>query len=290
MKVFSRGGVGVYDDYRENIVVCQDHPVLRWKAEKERFPPQFFAPDVGFQFPKGLSRVASCNSEDALSWNVFRSIEKACKLDMVTGLLGLPVVLETASFWNRRDGPSIPHDIQTVLNCMEPWGSNGRLQQTETDVMLRGTDHLVLVESKLGKPGANIKAWIRSGQNRPMRQNYRQFIEILGNRGVRLFNDSFDFERDGRRFYQLFRNYLFGAGLALKWNVSFSLVALVNSMNQNLNGKSHGDELLAFKAKLTKPSNVYLISWQDLREAIASEPSLASLYLYLSRHALLNPI
>ena len=141
MKVFSRGGVGVYDDYRENIVVCQDHPVLRWKAEKERFPSQFFAPDVGFQFPKGLSRVASCNSEDVLSWNVFRSIEKACKLDMVTGLLGLPVVLETASFWNRRDGPSIPHDIQAVLNCMEPWGSNGRLQQTETDVMLVGNQH-----------------------------------------------------------------------------------------------------------------------------------------------------
>jgi hypothetical protein len=290
MKVFSRGGVGVYSDYRENIIVDPNHLVLRWKAEKERVSPQSFDQGVASQFPQGLSRIASCHSEDALSWNVFRSLEKAWKLDVFTRLLGFLVVLETSSFWNRRDGPAVPQDTQAVLNCMEPWGKNGKLQQTETDVMLRGGDHVVLVESKLGKPGAKIRAWVRSGPDRPMRHEYRQFIECLESRGVRLFNDSFEFEKDGWRFHQLFRNYLFGAGLALEWNVGFSLVTVVNSMNRNLGGRSHEEEFLAFKAKLTRPSNTFLVTWQDLRGAIASEPSLALLHLYLSCYALLNPI
>jgi len=39
MRVVTRGGVPVYTDYKENIIVDSDHPILAWKAAKDRLRP-----------------------------------------------------------------------------------------------------------------------------------------------------------------------------------------------------------------------------------------------------------
>lgn len=67
MKVQSKGGVYVYTDYRENIIVDLDHSILRWKADKDRLRPSWFAPEVQEQFPRGLAKIGSQHSEDALT-------------------------------------------------------------------------------------------------------------------------------------------------------------------------------------------------------------------------------
>ena len=90
-----------------------------------------------------------------------------------------------------------------------------------------------------------------------MRSDYLNFIDKLN---VKLFNDDFAFEQDGRRFYQLFRNYLLGVALSVKWNTSFSLLAIVNDLNRNLEGRSHEDEFRCFQSKLVQPSNTFLIT------------------------------
>jgi hypothetical protein len=54
MEIFSRGGVSVYSDYRENIVVDPSHPILLWKANKERLSPALFPSHTRVLYPEGL--------------------------------------------------------------------------------------------------------------------------------------------------------------------------------------------------------------------------------------------
>jgi hypothetical protein len=46
METYSRGGVPVYSNYHENIIINLYHPILRWKANKEKFNPNLFPSQV----------------------------------------------------------------------------------------------------------------------------------------------------------------------------------------------------------------------------------------------------
>lgn len=232
--------------------------------------------------------VASEQSEDVLSWNFFRSLQSAGKLHFVTDKLGIHADIEKVYFWQHdadRWSEEVDPEIQNILNEMEPWGENGRRQQTETDIILRGGHHIVMVESKLGKPNEVVKAWGRGGSpNRPMRSDYLEFMKKLG---AKLFRDSFNFEQDGRRFYQLFRNYLLGAALSQMWVTKFYLLAIVNVLNRNLEGCSHEDEFQSFQCFLEEPGNTFLTTWQKLWRILPGEPGLSKLRQWLQGHPLL---
>ncbi len=60
-------GVKVYGDWRDNIVVDPDAPPLVWKAGRGVFGTHTSVP--------GRPYLASENSGDALSWNLFRTLE-----------------------------------------------------------------------------------------------------------------------------------------------------------------------------------------------------------------------
>lgn len=283
--VFSRGGVQVWEDYRRNIIVDTENPILAWKAEKDKYSPSLFLPNIRQRFPLGIPRVGSLHSEDALSWNLFRSLHEAGKLHLITDFLSPDVAVSTLHFWGHsveKSSAEIDPAIQEALSEIEPWGRDGKRQQTETDVMLRGPRDLVMVECKLGIPRAKIPAWIRSSAG--MRPDYLKFIDRFG---TRLFNDSFDFECDGNRFYQLFRNYILGAALSQRWKIRFWLMAIVSSENRNLGGVPHEAEFGRFRSKLVNPSNAFIITWQQIIGAVKEEPELGQLHFYLASHPLL---
>lgn len=281
----SRGGVPVYADYRDNIIVDPDHPILAWKARKEIFSPGLFPASVQKLFPLVLARIGSQHSEDALTWNVFRTLQLARMLRVVTDAMAPKEEFEILYLWGHNAGrksQDIDHDIQDCLNQVEPWGRNGAKQQTETDVMLRGKEHLIVVECKLGKPGEIVKAWSRSRVG--MRPEYATFMKDLG---LKLFADSFNYEHDGNRFYQLFRNYLLGAALGLRWNTKFSLLAIVNGLNSNVERRSHQDEFACFRSVLVDPTNAFLITWQQVWNALPRERNLLRLHEFMANHPLL---
>lgn len=192
-------------------------------------------------------------------------------------------------FWQHdlsQRSQEIDREIQYVLDEMEPWGVNPESQQTETDIILRGRSHIVMVESKLGKPNQRVEAWVRRrSSSRTMRPEYLKFMQKLG---TKLFSDHFDFQQDGGRFYQLFRNYLLGAALSERWNAAFSLLAIVNGLNCNLEGRSHSEEFHHFQSKLVHPSNTFLITWQQIWKALPNDSELSSLKKWLLNHPLLS--
>ena len=286
MKVCSRGGVPVYTDYRENITVDSNNPILTWKANKDRLRPSWFPLDVQKDFPGGLPKLGSMHSEDALTWNVFRTLQLRNIIQYLTEIFNPGLDIYKIWFWGHdadQESPKIDAEIQDILNQMEPWGEGGVKQQTEPDVILRGKRHVVMVECKLGEPNKKVKAWQRSSTG--MRREYAAFIE---ERRFKLFADSFNYERDGNRFYQLFRNYLLGAAIASRWDTEFSLLAVVNALNSNREGRSHQDEFSSFRSVLAEPSNTFIITWQQIWGALPKEGNLSTLRKYVARHPLLG--
>lgn len=284
---YSRGGVPVHADYKENIIIDPDHPILIWKANKDRLRPDWFTPAAQRDFPEGLPKIGSQHSEDALTWNVFRTLQINDRIQRVTDVFVSGLGVYKIWFWGHDadlQTQEIDPEIQQTLNRMEPWGKDVVKQQTEPDVILRGKSHIVMVECKLGKPAQKIKAWQRGRQG--MRPEYLAFMNSLR---LKLFADSFDYERHGNRFYQLFRNYLLGAALASRWQTKFSLLAIVNELNSNLEGQSHEDEFDFFRSLLVDPSNTHLVTWQQICGALSVERDLVTLSDFLAKHPLLSP-
>ncbi|GAI21709.1 unnamed protein product, partial [marine sediment metagenome] len=161
MKVYSKGSVPVHADYRENIIIDANHPILVWKANRDRLRPNWFSANMQKEFPRGLPKIGSQHSEDALSWNVLRTLQLNNRVQILTNIFTSGLDVRKIYFWGHdadNRSQNVDSEIQDMLNEMEPWGKNGIRQQTEPDVILRGQHRIVMVESKLGKPAEAVKA------------------------------------------------------------------------------------------------------------------------------------
>jgi len=66
--IYSDTGVKVFVDFKDNLIVDPDDPVIAGRARNWRYSGGIV---------KGLSYLSSENSEDAMTWNVFKTLEKS---------------------------------------------------------------------------------------------------------------------------------------------------------------------------------------------------------------------
>jgi hypothetical protein len=134
----------VFDDWKENVGVFCEDAAIRWKAEQE----------------KDLRKIRSENSEDALTWQFFRTLEKH---GLVSKWASECLDVEddfTLFYWQRRhDQSEIDPDIDACLAQLEPIHRKRKRQHTETDLMLRGRHILMMTEVKLGYKDHPITGW-----------------------------------------------------------------------------------------------------------------------------------
>lgn len=149
--------VRVEGHWQDNVKVFTDDGPIRWKARQ----------------PKDRKKICSENSEDALTWQVFRTLHAIGQLNVwVTDALGI-VDKFVPYFWQRRfDNSDIDPDIKAAISEVEPYHVKHNLQHTETDLTLRGDRHLVMCEMKLGAKHRQITGW-QQGQNSPIVNDYR---------------------------------------------------------------------------------------------------------------------
>jgi hypothetical protein len=104
-------------------------------------------------------RLGNENSEDALSFNVFRSLQEAGVLaEAVRLLVGIdPTDEPDLIVWGRRLGSASTHvvpELQAALAELEPWPG----QKTEPDVILRVAGWgWIFIEAKLASPTSTLK-------------------------------------------------------------------------------------------------------------------------------------
>ena len=242
-------GIKVYDDWRDNIVVDPDAPPLVWKAGRGVFGTYTSVP--------GRPYLASENSEDALSWNLFRTLERTGHLDVVASALDLEEEDEfQVLYWYRPWDSAEPlPEIKAALDRVEPWGRIGGHYQTETDVVLKGQRYLVMVECKLGKPGTHVRAWERGSRSR-IPPAYEEPL-------CALVVDMQDWEATMRRFYQLLRHLVLAGELCRPdgWPLEPHLLAIVNDLNLNRNGVPHAAEFEHFRRALRlAPEQTHLLT------------------------------
>jgi hypothetical protein len=272
----TRSGVKVYDDWRDNIIVDAGAPSLAWKAGRDTFGANTSVPNH--------PRLASEDSEDALSWNLFRTLERTGHLDVVTRALGLEDKYQVL-YWHRPWDAIAPlPEIRVALKRAEPW----RGYHTEADVILKGQRTLVMVECKLGNPGAHVRAWERGGSSRRIPPSYEEPLRDL-------LADMGKWEATMRRFYQLLRHLVLAHEMCRPdgWLLEPHLLTVVNTLNVNRDGESHSVEFEAFQSALRlPPERTHLLTWQELltRAEATFDPGVRSLLDHARRLRCLRPL
>lgn len=249
--VVSESGIKVFSEYQDNISIDKDNPILKKKAEYPR--EKYTRGKV-----KGLSRLGSENSEDAKSWNLFRTLQLRRDIEKYYSLIRVRDVLQDLRFWGLNpETAELDGVLKSILDEIEPphlW----KVQQTEPDVIVIGQKTVVFNECKLGKPGANIDAWNRKGPFTGKHELYKR-------RAQSFFRQLFieNFEAEARRFYQLMRNYIIGEHFASRLSKVFHLVAIASAQNKARSGLPHEEEFKTFCSYLFDSSRCHFLTWEQ---------------------------
>jgi hypothetical protein len=179
-------------DFRENLIVDRNHPILVQKAWRDHYQD-------------GSAHLAAPYGEDALTWNVFRSLEQANQLEVVQRFFGLTKPIQEILYWGcSPDGKS---DAQQELSIALR-GLDGRQKgpMTEPDIVLLTEVEVCFDENKLhcGK-----EPWAASKKKEGWKKRWRDYRTYGFGNWLPEQPDA-----DHRRLYQLVRNAIYAKLLA----------------------------------------------------------------------------
>lgn len=198
----------VYASYWANIIVEPCHPTLVAQAKR-------------------TGRIGNENSEDALTWNVFRSMEWLGLSGSVLGeLFGLGEET-TIYYWMNSKAEPLWVSYADAWHILEP---GSRRRHSEPDVVLvdEPNRRFVIVEPKFGSPVAKSRGpdWLVAKGYDPERRTMIREGYALGDPGKQLLKSWEQSIRQG--FYQLTRQMLFGNYIAQQHGYEFGLYSLIS--------------------------------------------------------------
>lgn len=213
---------------RENRFFCDDHRIyispstFEYEKEEENILWDF-ALLQGHMASKRESRIARDNSEDAVTWNVFRFLERQdLLLPYLAGLTGTKLQDARAVYWS--------HDLETS----EPWKPLWEARQvfegdpskgSEPDLIVLTDQTLFFIESKL----------TASNDTRPSRTNNpKQYVSGGDGWWNHAFVPGSDYGQiaEGARKYELMRFWLLGTWMAKRLGRDFLLINLVRESSE----------------------------------------------------------
>ena len=243
-------------DYRENLIIDRDNPILIQKAWRDRFSDKCHW-NAGYG---GQAYLSKPNSEDALTWNVFRTLQ-------IAGEDGLKVInafgvskVERILFW----GCDVENrgDEQQLLNILIRT-TDGKYKgtMTEPDLVLITEKEVVFVECKLNQNGSK-SPWKAQGEGAKKRmETYRAKFPELN--CINEWND----------VYQLIRQYVYAKLLGEHLRKEPVIIPLIN--------EKHRETLLSYYSKIKESSlnkeNTFhdFATWQSIIKNIL-ESSLSN--------------
>jgi hypothetical protein len=269
----------VAEDYRERIIVDSDNPILAFKASRDRYanlPNQ--------RRYAGLPLLGSGQSEDALTWNVFRSLQIGEGLEVITSRLkiGQPQGLLLWTLAPETDGANakLQYVAGAVIRKFDGIFSG---QVTEPDVIMLGTTGIAVIECKLSEPD---KAPSHLWEGTPDSVSKR--LPIYHNEISHLLSDNVSKEEIAP-VYQLVRMAFYAMKLGASFKVEPVVVSLANRRNWSREihklRKSPSDLWKTFCTKILGKDSprCEAMFWQDLPELV-EDRSLDALSEHLSTH------
>ena len=208
---------------REGTFFCDDHQIyispttFEYEKEEENILWDF-ALLQEHMASKRESRIARDNSEDAVTWNVFRFLEgHNLLLPYLSSLSGSSLRETKAIYWS--------HDPETG----KPWKSLWESRETFGENPHRGSepDLIILTDRMLCFIEAKLTA---SNETRPSRpDNPKQYVSGGGGWWNHVFVPSADYRQlaEQEQKYELLRFWLLGTWIAKQHDRTFMLFNLV---------------------------------------------------------------
>jgi len=264
-------------DFRSRIIVEPDSPILAFKANRDRYT-RGTQPSYA-----GLPYLGSQASEDALTWNVFRSLQKAHRLDIVCNDLdiGKPRGILLWTLAPETDG--VNAELQyTVGALIRKFDGILPGQVTEPDVIILGSSGVAVIECKLSERDTPPSHLWEGSQNSMLKRLpiYRQAEPNL------LKGDVSDAQIV--EIYQLVRMAFYALRVSKSLGPPPVVVSVANETNWHQEirrlRKSPAELWDFFRNAVETPDlRKKELSWQHITTLI-TESSLDELSHYLSTH------
>jgi len=274
----------VVPDFRTRIIVDADNPILAFKANRDRYtnlPNQLkYA---------GLPYFGSAESEDAVTWNVFRSLQRAGSLNIVSDSLGIGEARGLLLWTLAPESDDVSTELQYKTGTLiRRFDGVFRGQMTEPDVILLGNNGIAVIECKLSEPGkAPSHLW--EGEF----ESVKKRLPVYLGKNPKLLNSGVA-EADVAPVYQLVRMAFYAVELGRQFERQPVVVSLANRKNWSYKirrlGKSASDLWEMFQRILGKDSPLTkAVFWQDFSELIRGT-TLETLSSYISTHPCLRAL
>jgi len=153
----------VFKDFRDNILFDKNNPVLAMKANRDRYIRN------GKQdIYSGLPQIGSLNSEDALTWNIFREIIPRNGLKQFEEFLNIKLLNPKLLLWTLSFSKESDELQYVVGNYIRSIDGKYNGQITEPDIIIETDDYFLIIECKLGiKDQYPDHLWQSNSENGP---------------------------------------------------------------------------------------------------------------------------
>jgi hypothetical protein len=204
-----------------------------------------------------IRRIPRDNSEDAVTWNVFRFLERNSLVDSaLSPIIGATLTSSEVMYWSFSQTEN--SSWSELTKAREEFGEEGP-RSTEPDIIIRSPDALLFIEAKFNsgnKTGpsdtSNSKKYETGGDN--------WFSKV--------FNSDYRTVAIVEKKYQLLRLWLLGSWVAKQQDLDFYLVNLVLSEREK-------DIEAAFGRHLCKNQRMKFrrITWEGIYHQILNSGS-----------------
>ena len=268
----------VHEDYRDNIIIDRDNPILTVKANRDRYT----------QSQKkyaGLPQIGSIYSEDALTWNVFRTLDITNQLSILNGLFEDDLDDSQLLIWILAFNDKSKQLQWNVGSLIRSIDGKYAGQITEPDIIISTKRRIYIIEAKLGHSIKYPQHLWESSKSEGPDKRYGSYTCKP--------NPFVDFPKDDvfyyKHAYQLFRMGFYAYKLGRILNKEPVLVSLANKLWWKSSNKTHASAEWIWEEFLTK----YIagttlvcksIFWQGIHTEIKKGYGLTKLDEYLNTH------
>jgi len=278
MKVPIKWDDAVVKDYRQRIIIDPHNPILAFKASRDRYVRR-----RGQYEYAGRPYLGSRKSEDALTWNVFRSLQKAKRLDVIADRLAIGNPRGLLLWTLAPEVDEINAELQYATGSLiRKFDGIIAGQITEPDVIILGTTGIAVIECKLSEPDKAL-SHLWEGRLDSVDKRLREYTKEIPH-----FVKTEDREKIAP-VYQLVRMAFYALKLGASFHVEPLLVSLVNGKKWQYKirklGKTPSELWGLFRDEILgkDPPRCESLTWQEIRELIYGT-SLDALSAYLSAH------
>jgi len=251
-------------DFRSNLIVDQDNPILIQKAWRDHF-----AGKSCWQRGKdaGKAYLGVAHGEDAMTWNVFRSlqVEGPRGLEVVEAVLGLSTI-ESVLFWGC-DADRHGENQQLLSILLRVIDGQLKGTMTEPDLVLVTEHEAAFVECKL-KLSGNQSPWKAQGSGAEKRMD--SYVET-GFSELKEFRHWKEIYRiNWENIYQIIRQYVYATLMGRVLQKQPIVVQVINAEPAGVLRKFYSpvQECPLNRGGMFRD----LVTWQEISKSVKSSP------------------